>query len=65
LCCDVADESVLKLGELAERDIADRNRKRKASAAIAISSDSDSSFPATLADPAEVPGDTFLDTVLQ
>jgi hypothetical protein len=57
---DIADESVLLLGETAEREIEGKKRKRK-DAPIVISSDSEE-FPATLVDLAVAMPDTWPDT---
>jgi hypothetical protein len=65
---DIAEQSVLLLGEAAERGIAGRKRKRE-DAPIVIGSDSEEGFPSTLVEPpvaiSETWPDTFEDTVLE
>jgi hypothetical protein len=65
---DIAEESVLLLGEAAEREV--QGRKRKCiDAPIVISDDSEEEFPDTLVEPplamSDTWPDTFEDTVLQ
>jgi hypothetical protein len=52
---DIADESVLALGESNELDVENQSRKRQASGPIEISSESEAEFPETLRDSVPAP----------